>query len=253
LAAEKKKDGVRVILSEGEKAGSDLAAEQLYEIADKRTVLFLSGGDTPTNLYRRLAKESDLNVGAAAMVDERYGKVRHEQSNEATRSKSGLTKYFEAHAIPFYAILEEEQDIARTASNYEQKVKALFVQYAKSVAILGIGEDGHIAGIAPNRPDFSNPLFSAERANLLVDYFVDAKAMSTEGVSSAPFGFGERITMTIRGLSKLDLLIVMAFGEKKKAVLSRLFEEGPIEQVPARFIKNRTVAGKTILITDQAV
>jgi 6-phosphogluconolactonase/glucosamine-6-phosphate isomerase/deaminase len=253
LAAEKKRDGLRVIQTEGEKAGSDMAAEYLYEIADKQTVLFLSGGNTPANLYCRLAKEANLNIGAAAMVDERYGEAGHDKSNEAMIGRSGLTEYFQSNNIPFYAILEKEQDIARSASNYDRRVRSLLLQYAKAVAILGIGEDGHLAGIAPNRPDFTDPLFSAERADLLVDYFVDPKEMSAEGVSKAPFGFGERITMTMRGLSKMDRLIVLAFGEKKKAALSSLFENGPIEQVPARFIKNGFVAGKTILITDQTV
>ena len=62
---------------------------------------------------------------------------------------------------------------------------------------------------------------------------------------------GERVTMTINGLSKMNALIILAFGEKKQAAVSGLFEEGPIEQLPVSFIKNKDIAAKTILIMDR--
>jgi 6-phosphogluconolactonase/glucosamine-6-phosphate isomerase/deaminase len=191
------------------------------------------------------------------MVDERYGKPLHENSNELMINRSGLWDYFTRSGIPFYAILSTEnnvsaeQSLEKTASSYENTVKYLLAQFRKSVAILGIGEDGHIAGIAPNRDDFTNPLFSPERRDRLVSYYVDEKTIQASD-SIPTQGFGKRITMTFKGLSLMDTLIILVFGEKKKTALSRLFEEGPLEEVPARFIKDPVVAKKTILITDQS-
>jgi 6-phosphogluconolactonase/glucosamine-6-phosphate isomerase/deaminase len=249
--------GFLVVHVSSHKEGSDLAKDLLYEITDNNTVLFLSGGQTPEYLYSQLAREQTLKIGAAAMVDERYGTPLHENSNELMIEKSDLWGYFTQSGIPFYAILSTEnnvsadQSLEKTASNYENTLKYLLTHFGKSVAILGIGEDGHIAGIAPNRDDFTNPLFSPERRDRLVSYFDDAK-LQRNSDNLPTQGFGKRITMTFKGLSLMDTLIVPVFGETKQAALSRLFEEGPVEQIPARFIKDPVIARKTVLITDQS-
>jgi len=245
------KNGISVIIADGEKQGSGLAKKILYEITDSKTVLFLSGGKTPAKLYYELGEEQNLKIGAAAMVDERWGKPLHSNSNELMIQKSGLPDYFKRETIPFYRILNGEQDIAKNARHYGETVIYLFSHFPKSVAVLGIGEDGHIAGIAPNRSDFTNPLFSKEQRDLLVSYFIDPKPMSGADTSAPPDGFGPRVTITITGLSKMDALIILAFGEKKKAALSNIFKKGAIEQIPARFVNNKAVANKTVLITDQ--
>lgn len=248
-----KKNGISVIIAGGEKQGSDLAKSLLYEIIGPQTVLFLSGGKTPANLYFELGQEQKLKIGAAAMVDERYGKPMHDNSNELMISKSGLPDYFKSEHIPFYRILETAENITVTAIHYNEMVGGLLSSFPKSAAILGLGEDGHIAGIAPNRSDFINPLFSEERRRLLVSYFIDPQPVAVNGDIGLPFWFGERVTLTIHGLSKMNALIVLAIGEKKQAALSALFEEGPVEQLPARFLKIKDVAAKTILITDRKI
>jgi 6-phosphogluconolactonase/glucosamine-6-phosphate isomerase/deaminase len=234
-----------------EKAGSDLARSIIYEIVDVETVLFLSGGRTPIRLYSQMAEDYRLKIGAAGMVDERYGKPMHRYSNELTFVRSGLTDFFKNKKITFYPILNDDQSLEITARNYDQKVNYLLDQFSKSVAVLGIGEDGHIAGIAPDRADFTNPLFSPGRSELLVSYFADPLPLAVDETSISPHGFGERITMTFKGLAKIDVLIVLTFGENKRAALSSLFTEGPISQVPARFLKSGPVANKTIIIADQ--
>jgi 6-phosphogluconolactonase len=247
------RQGILIVHTGGVKEGSDLAEELLYEITDDNTVLFLSGGRTPEYLYTELVKEERLRIGGAAMVDERYGQPRHSISNELMILRTGLLDYFQKARIPFYPILEKEQSIENTASGYEAVLQYLFNHFPRSAAVLGIGEDGHLAGIAPERPDFSNPLFSRESRNRLVSWFIDPKPMSDTGSSLPPYGFGKRITMTFRGLSRIDILIILVFGENKQVALSQLFEEGSIEQAPSRFITKRDIAPKTVLITDREI
>jgi len=137
-----KKNGISIIVTGGEEQGSDKASELFYEVTDNKTVVFLSGGKTPANLYSELGKERSLKIGAAAMVDERYGKPMHDNSNELMIERSGLTDYFRTERIPFYRIISEEKTIANAALRYEERVKYLLGYFPKSVAILGIGEDG---------------------------------------------------------------------------------------------------------------
>jgi 6-phosphogluconolactonase/glucosamine-6-phosphate isomerase/deaminase len=233
--------GISIIETEHEPEGSMIAKEILYEMTGDSTVIFFSGGRTPVNLYSALASEHRLAIGAAAMVDERYGKPMHDTSNELMIMRTGLTDYFKRENIPFFKILENGKNLADTSAIYNEKVRYLLSTCSKSEAILGIGEDGHIAGIAPNRPDFFNPLFSKENKGKLVSYFDDRDR------------FGARVTLTFESLYRLTALIVLVFGEKKQAALSRLFSRGPETQVPSRFLKRIEVARKTLLITDQRV
>jgi 6-phosphogluconolactonase len=252
INAVSKRKGISVIFVEGEKPGTEVAKNLLYGITSLQTVLFLSGGKTPANLYLQLGREQQLKIGTAAMVDERYGRPMHQNSNELMISRSGLQDYFKKKNIPFYRIIEREESVAAAAARFNETVKELLGGFSKSAAILGIGEDGHIAGIIQQRGDIINPLFSEESSRLLVSHIADS-ALQSMGGNPALSGFGERVTLTFKGLSKIGVLIVLAFGERKQAALSALFEEGPVEQLPARFLKNKDVASKTILVTDRRI
>jgi len=41
--------------------------------------LYLSGGSTPKELYKRFATAEQITPGAVGMVDERYGEKFHEK------------------------------------------------------------------------------------------------------------------------------------------------------------------------------
>jgi 6-phosphogluconolactonase/glucosamine-6-phosphate isomerase/deaminase len=175
------------------------------------------------------------------VVDERFGEKLHERSNEMMMKESGLLRYLELQNIPFYPILQSKGR-EETADLYDEKVRELHAIFQRSVALLGIGSDGHTAGIAGNRKDFKNPLFDKERQHLLVSEFHDEAGM-----------FQERVTMTFLGLSMTDLLVVLVFGDDKKEALNWMFADGSEEEIPARFYKRPDIAQKTIIITDQAI
>lgn len=240
-----------VVSAETEEKGTQLAKKLLFDNVDAKTVLFLSGGSTPKTIYGQFAREALLAPGAAAMVDERFGEPFHGLSNQLMIRDTGFLDYLERRHIQFYPILTGKKDRVTSAWEYDGAVRYLFRYFPKKVAILGIGEDGHTAGIPPNRPDFTNPLFSKERKLLLVSEFKDPKPMSAQGSPAPPFGFGERITLTIHALSQMDVLIVLAFGVTKKETLQKALTPGKMEEIPMRFVLDPAVAPKTIVITDQ--
>lgn len=226
--------------------GIALAKQKIYELCDKKTVLFLSGGNTPKSLYQQLTREKILDTGTVAMVDERYGHPSHPDSNERMIKETGLLDYFNEKKILFYSILKNGMHRDLNSKYYDEAVRFLFFHFRNSVGILGLGKDGHTAGIAPNRSDFKNPIFDEERAGLLVSDFKDPKILE-EG------GFGERITLTFKGLSHFNNFIILAFGNDKKEALQKMFTQGPLEEIPGRFYLNPDIARKTILITDQNI
>lgn len=233
--------GITIATTVNQHAGYDLAKTILYELLDRKTVLYLSGGNTPKILLEQLAKEETLIAGAVGMVDERFGPKFHDKSNEKMIQETGFLRYLQMRDISFYPILQG-MSREKTAATYDEKLRTLNATYQKSIAILGIGSDGHTSSLAPNRPDFSNPMFTDAQKHLLVSEFDDPKSF-----------YGERVGMTFLGLSMQDILIILAFGEEKKKTLELVFTDGPEIEIPARFFKRSDIAPKTIIITDQKV
>lgn len=232
--------------------GIILAKDILYQLSDKKTLLLLSGGKTPKAFYENLAKEEKLETGAVGLIDERYGPKMHLDSNEWMIQKTGLLGYLKYQKIPFYPMLQpvipalpagrqatepESRGIKDTASQYDETLRFLFNGFQKSIGILGIGLDGHTAGI----PAKVQPLL---RLHLNKHTYVTC-------CDNFPGDFSKRISMTFLGLSMLDIMLVLVFGEDKRSALQAMFAQGNEEEIPARFFKRPEIAQKTLLITDQ--
>lgn len=237
-------DGITLCTVPDPKAGVDFAASLLTELCDRRTAVYLSGGRTPKELYLSLTKEEQFAPGAVGMIDERFGEKFHPTSNEKMIAETGLLRYFTFRTVGFYPMLPTTSSVRAdtVADAYDEQLRALYAQFQKQVGLLGIGSDGHTAGIAGNRKDFHNPLFDADKTHVFVSHFND---------TAGPFH--ERITMTFLALSLLDVLIVLVFGEDKKEALKQVFREGSEEEIPARFYKRPAIAKKTLFITDQSI
>jgi 6-phosphogluconolactonase/glucosamine-6-phosphate isomerase/deaminase len=239
---------MQIIVVDTLQKGIEKAKEILYGEIDSTTVLFLSGGLTPKPFYEVFAREQIIKPAAVGIVDERFGQPMHDHSNELMIKQTGLLDYFTLQKIPFYSMLQNGKSREDMAEVYDQQVRDLFFKFPKSVAILGIGIDGHIAGIVPNRKAmsgikdyFHNPLFNPERKYLYISEFDDPKK------------YKERITMTFAGLSLVDKVLVLVFGKEKQKILHKVFTEGNIAEIPARFFQEPNIAKKTLFITDQKI
>lgn len=238
------RQGIKLLRTKTAKDAFEAAKKIIYGSCDSRTALFLSGGSTPRNLYRSIAQEKKLTVGAVGMVDERYGEKWHEASNEKMIRDEGLLKYFENRKIRFYSILEQEEDLENTALQYDETLRYLLSYFPKSIAILGIGADGHTAGL-PAGNQISKEILD-DPSSLAVGYSDKNK-------------YGDRITMTFLALARVDVLLLLVLGTEKREALKIMFDpsagsgQADIEEIPARFYLKPEIAVKTILITDQRV
>lgn len=211
------------------KEGYGLAKEILYKKSDKNTVLFLSGGSTPKPLYKKLATERKLKVGAVAMVDDRYGLPMHANSNERMIANTGLFKYLRDANIPIYLQLKSGLSLEKTTEKYDSDVRFLLSKFPKRIAVLGIGADGHIASIGPRSNDLNHDI------KLVV------------GIDDFPAEIRERVTLTLKALLMFDLLIVLAFEKEKREgikIALKTFFKGQI---------GSALAKKTILITNNPI
>lgn len=241
--------GIHVVSVADEREGIALALPLFASILSKQAVVYLSGGRTPKALYAHIAKEEMIIPGAFAMVDERYGPPMHENSNELMLKESGLLRYAQMRQIPFYQMLKGDNR-EETADAYDQTVRELHARYQQHVALLGIGMDGHTAGIPA-------PLSVGLKDEALTTWLEDLKNRSRSRMvidyDDARGFYKERITMTYAGLLMMDILIVLVFGNDKKMALELMFEDGPEDEVPSRFFKRPDIVKKTILLTDQPI
>jgi 6-phosphogluconolactonase/glucosamine-6-phosphate isomerase/deaminase len=216
-----------------------LAHDVVLEMCNSQTVLYLSGGRTPKEFYEMLSTEDALEVGTVGLVDERFGGRFHENSNEKMIMDTGLLQSLDKKGVAFHPILTGSSDMHVTAEEYDQTVRSLHATYQQSIGILGVGVDGHTAGLPARISNIQYPI-----SNLENDYSYVIAYDYPVGV------YGKRITQTFLGLSMMDFLLVMVFGEDKKDALQKMFSEGSEEEIPSRFYKRQDIAPKTLLITD---
>ncbi len=215
-------------------AGFELAKNKIYEIVDRKTVLFLSGGKTPAPLYRKFAKEKIIKPGAVAIVDERWGEPMHKNSNEKMIKDIGFLDYLHSINTPFYSVLKNRKSREKSAEEYDELVRYLLKWFPKSIAVLGLGSDGHIAGLPAG-----NEKLKTKNEKLVEDF------------DDFPGDLKERISLTFNALSQIDHIFLLVFGNDKKKGLKLLFSEGEREEVPAIFLRTSSISERTLLITDQ--
>jgi 6-phosphogluconolactonase/glucosamine-6-phosphate isomerase/deaminase len=200
----------------GEEGRSALAHRLTQELNHPRRVLWLlSGGsnivasvDIMASLPTKLTERLSLLV-----VDERFGAPGHADSNWQQLIKSGL-KMKQATALP---VLRAGQTFEKALSYYRQLVTKALAAADTVIAQLGIGDDGHIAGILPHSPA------AAEQKALVTGY------------SSQPY---QRLTLTFPALMRVQAAYVFAFGDQKRTAIDNLVEENlALVDQPAQILK----------------
>lgn len=234
--------GITIAVVPDAGAGEHFARNILQEIVDRKTIVYLSGGKTPQSLYEQLTQEEQLIPGAVGLVDERYGEKFHERSNERMMYETGFIRYLSFRDVPFYPILGKHTSREEAARQYDEQVRTNTARFPKSMALLGIGADGHTAGIPAMTTNVTLDSPNAMEKYDLVTSYHDM---------TGPYG--ERVTMTYTALALMDLLLVLVFGDEKKNALDRMLEPGNEAEIPARFYIRPEIAEKTLIITDQMI
>ena len=172
---------------------------------DKNTAaLAVPGGSTARLVMPKLAARAlpwhRLHI---TLVDERWVSPSDPNSNE------GLVR----------SLLGERANLAMTGLTAGGSPDAA-LQLANGrvpepdVALLGMGEDGHIASLFPHDP-----------ANFARDRFA---------VVTRPDFM--RITMTAQALQRVPHIVLAFYGSAKRTVFEQAREPGPAEEIPVRHI-----------------
>lgn len=195
-------------------------------VSKNKKVLWLVPGGSNIEVVIRVMdrlKVIDLSGLTLMLSDERYGPIDHKDSNYFQLKKADLN----LSKATFEPTLNDghfEENLAYANHLAER----LFKDADKIIAFLGMGSDGHIAGILPDSP-------AVNSSDLVAGY------------QAADF---TRITLTPKAfLSGVHEVIIGAFGESKESQFKALRDEVlPINDQPAQLLKQ---IEKTVIFNDQ--
>ncbi len=199
------------------------AAEALAEsVADSlraaleargRAALAVPGGTTPEPFLHALAQQClDWLRVDVLPSDERWVPEVHPRANAGLIRRSLLSgRAGQARLLPLYA---EGETPERGVEKVEARLRAqLGVPPVLDVAVLGMGEDMHVASLFPGAQGLAAALDPDGDRNIAA-------------IRAA--GAGEpRVTLTLPFLARARGLHVLIFGEKKRAVLERAAKTAP--------------------------
>ncbi len=216
-----------------EYAGIQYVADNIVEAikghkGDKPFVLGLSTGKTPIGLYRELVKRykrgevSFANV-AVHSLDEFYPISPNERESRNYRTHEELLNHVD---------ISPENINFPDGTLPRDEVSAFCANYGKAhidLMILGVGEDGQIG--------FNEPGSYSKSDTRLVQLSYHTRKIQSKafnGLNNTP---KMAITMGIGTIMRAERIIVMAWGENKANIVSRIVEGDITPQVPASYLQ----------------
>jgi 6-phosphogluconolactonase len=225
----------RLTVTESGLEATELVAERLADAIavgrrqDRTVHLSLAGGTTPRPAYERLATLVDDWAGVELWLgDERLVPPDDPQSNYRMVAETLLPGGALAHPVPTGGSAEE------AASAYTREIRRRVPAGPDGVpeldlALLGLGEDGHLASLFPHSPAL------AARDEVCV------------AVHEAPKPPPDRVSLTLDVLRAAGSTVVLAVGEGKAWAAAATLS-GPDPGVPASLL----AGGALELILDRA-
>jgi len=204
-----------------------------------RFLVALSGGSTPSGLYRKLAGEPhrdqiDWQKTLVFWGDERCVPPEDEGSNYFQANESLLSRV----PIPRENILRVKGELVpyEASKAYEQTLNefaAPDLDWPRfDLVLLGMGEDGHTASLFPgSQVNVTSPTLAVS-----ADY---------QGRPAA------RVTLTPVVFNSVRKILFLVTGENKASTVSQVLNGAPmLEQLPAQRI--RPTDGQVIWLIDEA-
>lgn len=179
-----------------------------------RVLWIVSGGSNIEHTKQTLDSiDSSLRTRLTlTLSDERYGEPGHPESNLQKFHQVGIF----APEVNILSVLQKGVNLVDTSRLYNHELTRQFKLNDFIIQQLGIGADGHTAGILPQ----------------------SAAVTSGELVTSYAGADFERITLTIEALRRADRTLVFAFGSDKSPALNILCENNlSLLDQPAQIFK----------------
>jgi 6-phosphogluconolactonase len=204
-----------------------------------RVTVALSGGSVAAAFFPALAETAvDWSRTDFFWIDERAVPPDHPESNYALAARLWLTPSGVPEAR-IHRMHGEDPDLERAARlAAEELIEGAGDPPSLDLALVGVGEDGHVASIFPGLEHQQG------RAEALRDRFVIP-------VYDSPKPPPRRLTLTVDVLSNVERIIVMALGSSKARAVSEALK-GTTSETPVRELLRRARSPLLLLDRDAA-
>jgi 6-phosphogluconolactonase/glucosamine-6-phosphate isomerase/deaminase len=223
-------------------AAKDALEQALKETAGK-PVLFLVSGGSGFEVLNTMSPELFDTWVTVSVIDDRFS-LDPSVNNYLQLQKTDFYKKVSAKNVVFLETIPKDGEmIEEMAKRFETDIKDWGATHPDGIkiAILGVGKDGHTAGIIGNPDDKRSFEFMFEDDSVWVVGY-DAGNRNQ---------YPLRVTTTIPFLRKLDTVIVYVVGGSKRNAVSAITSpEGSLHKTPGRIIRELK---HCLLYTDQAV
>lgn len=188
--------------------------------------LMAAGGNTPLDLYRRIA-ERRLNLDHLTVfaLDEYLGVPEEEPRNCANLLRRTVAEAWRLPAGRFYAVSSHPEDALESIQNHERLISAAG---GLDVLILGLGQNGHLG--------FNEPGSDADSPARVLDLdplSIEANRQWFHGAWAPAQG----VTVGMPTLLGARRILIMAYGFHKAAAVARMLR-GPISpDCPASYLQ----------------
>ena len=206
-------ENLKLIKVESPEQGAEHVFRIIKEELDRERlhVLGLATGSTMIPVYKQwTASDLDFSDVISFNLDEYVGLDASSPNSYAYFMEEhlfGKKKFKETHVPNGMA-----PDLAKECADYE----ALLVKHPLDIQLLGTGENGHIAFNEPG-----TPFDSITHVAQLTESTLDVNSQYFENDEKIP---ETAISMGITSILRAKKLILLAFGEKKRAAIKKLLE-----------------------------
>lgn len=205
---------------------ADFAATTLRNTLARKphATLVVPGGNTPRHYLPTLAKCAlPWDRITVTLSDERWVDVNNDQSNEHL-VKQHLMNHLPADT-PFVGLKTRHDNPFDAIKEIHQRLDKL--PLPSSLAVLGLGEDGHIASLFPGM----NPDLSTTHHCVAV---------------APPVAPSLRISLSLAMLARSENIVLVVTGKTKRELLDRLSED-PDPKIPFIWLSQLANSKITIL------
>ncbi len=188
----------------------------------------IPGGTTPGPAFEQLSKANLAweNI-TIAQSDERWVEAEHPQSNQGLTEKTLLINQAkQANYIP----MKNQQPTALLGEvQCDSEYKAMPTPF--SLTMLGMGLDGHIASLFPNKTIIESALTKNKDKLCMA---IDATGCEVAG------DYPERMSLTFSGILNSELILILMIGNAKFEVINQAINNTDPLKFPISVLLNQT-------------
>jgi 6-phosphogluconolactonase/glucosamine-6-phosphate isomerase/deaminase len=202
-------------------------SELLEQAQGKNILLMLSGGSSLA-VYDAIMPQWLSDHVTLVMTDDRFSREMNINNTHLLQATDFYNEAINADAYFISTEVWNERTPEELAKRFEYGLRQWREEFPDGVviAVFGMGEDGHVAGMIPDRDQ------------TFADLFQNPGKWVT-GYSTPNNEHHERVTITMPFIIKyVDHAVAYISGEKKRAALDRLLaEKGSLAETPVRVLR----------------